>query len=96
MTNKHTQGPWFCSISADERFKFRIETGNGVCVAVASPLTDRADSPERYDNARLIAAAPCLLEALEYALNQEMPLECFWSFFEDMARAAIAKAKGES
>jgi hypothetical protein len=47
-------------------------------------------------NARLIAAAPELLEALEKIAKMEIPHgSCVDNQMRDIARAAIAKAKGE-
>ena len=88
--NKHTPGPW--SIDA--------EPGQGVFVyGDASPLdTDdicevkwRASDETTLANARLIAAAPELLEALEELCSTLG--ECGMTV---RARAAIAKATGEA
>lgn len=68
MTTQHTQGPW--KISRDGLF---IETSDGVDIAQlcgSGDLTDYGASialDER--NARLIAAAPELLERVEWALK---------------------------
>ena len=86
---KHTPGPWLADGASvyEERDDFSV-----ICNFWSSSL------PEWEANARLIAASPCLLEALERCLNfienteSEMgdTLEC-----GEQARAAIAKAKGE-
>lgn len=77
--SKHTPGPW------------RVDTHCNVMhkdAMVAFPCISGGLNQEA--NARLIAAAPDLLEALEdiaaYYPN---------SWAEDVARAAIAKATGE-
>ncbi|MBK8225401.1 MAG: hypothetical protein IPK73_30675 [Candidatus Obscuribacter sp.] len=56
-TTKHTPGPW--SAHAQE-----IIGNTGELIATIE-LTDGMDPGESYANARLIAAAPELLEALE-------------------------------
>ena len=101
--SEHTPGPW-------RRFANSIKSRKAGCVIVRLPaLTDRVgdETPEqieRWDaDARLIAAAPELLEALELALGSHNrlllsdPPKDAWVFneVEAKARAAIAKAKGE-
>lgn len=92
----HTPGPW--SNVAKEHLddpscpEFLIRCGTGYVATVDS------SRDENTDNARLIAAAPDLLEAVQKALNfienteGEMgeALSC-----GDCLRAAIARAKGE-
>ena len=105
---KHTPGPWHIIIDDDGN------PLSGRPMVAAEPELDCAivhwdgfkqrfwesarGEKEMHANARLIAASPCLLEALERCLNfienteSEMgdTLEC-----GEQARAAIAKAKGE-
>lgn len=111
---KHTPGPWRVPDQTYRRH-LTVETSDKIDVfdgMVACPgsggsvsYTDTIctlgwqGTPEWEANARLIAAAPDLLEALERCLNfienteSEMgdTLEC-----GDKARAAIARAKGEA
>lgn len=76
--SKHTPGPWSYQISRYEPEAFNIiEPGIGALAIVKSE-----------DYARLIAAAPDLLEALK-----ELTLE---RGMTDKARAAIAKAEGQA
>jgi hypothetical protein len=76
--SKHTPGPWSHQISRYEPEAFDIiEPGIGALAIVKSE-----------DYARLIAAAPELLEALK-----ELTLE---RGMTDKARAAIAKAEGQT
>lgn len=99
MSGAHTPGPWGMS---DVRYRrdsaeWRNIVGDGKVVAVAS-----AESYDGYAfaNAQLIAAAPCLLAALEEArscvdelcFGQDPANECW----QVLARvdAAIAKATG--
>ena len=76
--SKHTPGPWSYQISRYEPEAFDIiEPGIGALAIVKSE-----------DYARLIAAAPDLLEALK-----ELTLE---RGMTDKARAAIAKTEGQA
>ena len=88
---KHTPGPW---VVKSARSGFYIESQFDVIV-------DSLDEFGRYGaiddeaNARLIAAAPELLEALEGCIDL-MDNGGTWSLEDQAAaRAAIAKAKGE-
>lgn len=93
MIDKHTPGPWHVE---PLRGWPSIRTSSGSVIASmdvedANPITRAADGA----NARLIAAAPELLEALEDALY---PLDYGGSFdeWETRARAAIKAAKGDA
>lgn len=86
---KHTPGSWHTTkvIEDDERV-FNICAPNGCPVAVA-----RRCGPEDAHNARLIAAAPELLEALQAFVRYAE--DCNDDSLElDRAHAAIAKAIG--
>ena len=102
MTRKHTPGPW----TTDEREHndpyqhVRILGGSR---AIAELWIDDAPVPEynaeQYANARLIAAAPELLEALQILLDcvtdiREINMEDYCPNSLLLARAAIAKATG--
>ena len=111
MTTEHTPGPWLYRpkeyddwgiVRASERCEFGFQ--RVICKAnyVASPeeLTQhRVDGTDPAEaNARLIAAAPELLEALE---NLTDNITAAFPSMENLgpiitARAAIAKAKGAS
>ena len=101
MVTKHTPGPWV----ADDNEGFSMwkiysrmsPSGSwvqGPCVAKVI-----GDSAEADANARLIAAAPELLEALEKALDALGGNDPYDLGYDDSIcgyiRAAIAKAKGE-
>lgn len=108
--NKHTPGPW--EVHADNRERdglwelvgYNIESEYGEIVGCEGidPWKDNAES-----NARLIAAAPDLIKAAEFALlnlmrNLHSEEVCGQPFMGDdeheaiaILRAAIAKAKGE-
>ncbi len=96
---QHTQAPWDVRAQWD---------GHGVDYYLLNPELDEKPMAEIYANARLIAAAPELLEQLEgYVDAAENQLGC-WNFRNEMddnaitemkqsiaeSRALIAKAKG--
>lgn len=83
---KHTPGPWLADVATDENECVELFVRrDGDAVAIAGDISSRA-------NARLIAAAPDLLEALRYILSDSI------SFLRntaiEQALAAIAKAEG--
>jgi hypothetical protein len=93
--SKYTAGPWHV-------FRDEINDSDGLTVARVVrfvPLyREQSDA-----NARLIAAAPDLLEALSgmvavFAMNNAEPIELRNALQHQMAgaRAAIAKAEGRS
>jgi hypothetical protein len=105
-TTTHTPGPWEVKQGADERdFIVADQTGNTVCEPNAElfnewpeldPNVHHISVAEAQANARLIAAAPDLLESLKEALSiigNRLPVG---SFTEAKAKAlaAIAKAEG--
>lgn len=86
---KHTPGPW----ESINGYIFPIK-GEKICIMTAMG----SKGSEREANARLIAAAPELLEALQSIIeigkrNTENPK---YDGYYDAARAAIAKATGET
>lgn len=87
----HTPEPWKCTNTSHHYYDYRLEGEHGQL-----PFEKLA----AYDNARLIAAAPELLESLkelcdivEDAQNR-VGNKVFDSFTLQPARAAIAKAEG--
>ncbi|CUI82783.1 Uncharacterised protein [Achromobacter xylosoxidans] len=107
MTTTHTPGPWtletvrtvsgFCHKVGP--FPARREGGDPrhACLYSDYPSESNPADQELLANARLIAAAPELLEALEWALRAMEARNPLWAEGERFiaARAAIAKAKGE-
>jgi len=97
----HTKGEWRVSpISWSETVILADGFDHGICcldINHATEESQEADGKVMAANARLIAAAPDLLAALEYALE-------FLQDWEDLtgepyarkARAAIAQARGQS
>ena len=102
MTAKHTPGPWY-ALRGQRNISIRYKTGDGLLpmVNVASvrgqfPTDCPYGSSEA--NARLIAAAPELLEALQKMLPELRGLSIVSDTAAEMSReaeAAIAKATGE-
>lgn len=100
--SKHTPGPWH--VVPLTLGSVEAENGTAVCQAFMTKQPRKAeDHEERLANARLIAAAPELLEALkdylqagEDCCNPEKDGVVAMVLFakaEEAARAAIAKAE---
>ncbi|WP_286898843.1 hypothetical protein [Achromobacter sp. UBA2119] len=91
MTTKHTPGPWAPHL-VDETIVVipRRPLPQHISTLGHSEVADDED----YANARLIAAAPELLEALE-GMVAEFGIHCDADSPLGAACAAIAKAKGE-
>ena len=101
--SEHTPGPWV--VFSDETVTVRDDKDG--MIASLSWLKNRGIRPLRYptevhDNARLIAAAPDLLEEAEKlidlhvkAMNGEQSDLVQWDSAVLNLRSAIAKAKGE-
>lgn len=88
----HTPGPW-----AVNPFNAQVDAfvgGEPLPVCQLLWPTDERTEEETFANARLIAAAPDLLEALVTLVEAE-PGTMTREMWDD-ARAAIAKARGES
>ncbi len=90
MTTNHTPGPWYVTGRLTRYVEARIDGGLIQEVAACGPTeADGGYGPHQEANARLIAAAPDLLEALEMLI--EFPNT---GPATSTARAAIAKATG--
>lgn len=116
MTQQHTPGPW----TAEEvivrppnqrSWEVNCDKGGRVLICNTGNSADGTVPPaeQRGANARLIAAAPDLLAALEadqeldnHNLNHaDCPVGCIersslWAIAREKRVAAIAKAKGET
>jgi hypothetical protein len=91
--SKHSPGPWELGRITDgfqelNAFHGEAPWARFACVAV---MVDGRPDAEGKANARLIAAAPELLEALGAIVAFDTPLPCG---LLQQARAAIAKAEG--
>jgi len=101
---KHTPGPWkIQALGARpgypdwKSFCVRSESTNVHIATVGN--VDRYYEGREEANARLIAAAPDLLSALEWACSQQAVLEMCGKETADWygpAKAALEKAKGNS
>lgn len=92
MTAQHTPGPWAFAKYSKKRFGLGC-AGHGAWMFLQTIYED-ADSPELRANARLMAAAPELLAALEEVLAYCVEHGHDWMCMAQ-ARAAIIKATGE-
>lgn len=95
MNAKHTPGPW----QINHHKPFQVCDADGE-VRGCSPIAVMHGSvAEKTYNARLIAAAPELLAALETSLQmmivESYDLNSDWADGIAEIRAAIVKAKGE-
>lgn len=100
--NKHTPGPWkikkkFCAYRffALHNYLIPVEHPNGGYIAYAS--ANKFDANSRA-NARLIAAAPDMLKALERVYEYNKHFVCaegLESELLEVIEKAIRKAKGE-
>lgn len=84
MNAKHTPGPWISRQPEKWCGRYRVETPAGIEIAAV---------PQDEANARLIAAAPELLDALEAIIGHDAHL--LNPYRVEAARIAIAKARGE-
>ena len=84
---KHTAGPWRYSKAHNDIISMAPGVKSDVVAEYVLGVS--------LANARLIAAAPELLEALEELIAATQHLDQCHQATADKARAAIAKAKGE-
>lgn len=107
--SKYTKGPWVLDEFSDEQWDICIEREEDFLVicemtsAIESSTTKL--TAEDKANARLIAAAPELLEALQQAVGSlewaasvigDIPPKCDYIERIEEAKAIIAKATGET
>lgn len=95
----HTPGPWSVVDTRDDRRRLQIHHDSApIVIASVHDSDDRVGaqrrdgiSREAYANARLIAAAPDLLAALEAAVVSEELSKAV----DVLARTALRKARGQ-
>lgn len=87
--SKHTPGPWGCILTSYHAHDYRLINPNGTPMLL---MIEANDHSEQRANARLIAAAPDLLEALTECLQ-------YGAFLPppivNVARSALDKATGK-
>ena len=95
QTAKHTPGPWdFCHVPGEYGHVITIEEGE-----IAEAFSEAVGDEQAVANARLIAAAPEMLEALEFVRMTFADIEAskrkgYYTECPTIVAAAIAKAKG--
>ncbi len=96
MEVKHSLGPWkWVQLEFSGYYhELHDADGNVVCDDGSAQGEYSPQIDVKSENARLIAAAPDLLEALESVLENCLDSDGLAAAYEK-ARAAIAKAKGE-
>ena len=110
--SKYTQGPWLLDDAEDVDLPNHVgisAVGHGLLAQVVWVMEDDVrmgkSSPRCEANARLIAAAPELLEALQQAVGSlewaasvigDIPPKCEYMERIEEAKAIIAKATGET
>ena len=107
--SKHTPGPWIAARYDGYGPRTTIRQGcerTGMRIASTFETTSPQNIERNEANARLIAAAPAMLEALEEMLEVhgvrwehvrgDSSIPASWVELSDKARAAIKAAKGEA
>ncbi len=95
MTDTHTPGPWEHYERVDREYPYGVRSQGGKAGEGPCHLASvRWGAMGGEANAKLIAAAPALLEALEAFLNGDASVSHMKVAYED-ARFAVARAKGE-
>lgn len=95
---KHTPGPWRAELLEVGRRDypdwntFTIRAENNVCLAVVGEI-DRYYEQDTAKNARLISAAPDLLEIVKELWDSPNDFPKTYAFWERVKKA-IAKAEG--
>ena len=93
--NKHTPGPWFAVADKGQTI-IRTSRSSAAFSPLAIVKGDKRDTlKDQEANARLIAAAPDLLEALSEIINDGGKF-VMTNETHRKARAAIARARGEA
>lgn len=96
---KHTSGEWYAMTHEvggilDQASVFSEQGGVGpVFIADTWSVDDEAPLEERKANARLIAAAPDLVDAVEQALDDMGDSHCVCEATKQQLIAALAKAE---
>ena len=93
--NKHTPGPWFAVADKGQTI-IRTSRSSAAFSPLAIVKGDKRDTlKDQEANARLIAAAPDLIDALSEIINDGGKF-VMTNETHRKARAAIARARGEA
>jgi hypothetical protein len=102
-SNGWTPGPWLGVIHGDSEMGDTFHLGPqgdeyaGVAFTILEGALVQADDAENEANAHLIAAAPCLYEALEAVDRMfSAPGRINKNAVRDKVRAALSRARGEA
>ena len=97
MSEKYTPGPWNANFTRFSRWVVGFHITDPKHGSLRPICEMGAMNPDEIAaNARLIAAAPELLEALQALMDDDAVLDGrYWDSCCDKARAAILKATGE-
>lgn len=92
----YTPGPWEVDEDSLRGSSYVAIHGDGWVefASVVTRMKDGKESPEGRANARLIAAAPDLLEALDALVNMPSDMTAERVAALDAARKALTKARG--
>ena len=90
MKLKHTPGPWGCIHEVEDKVWIRHK--NGVICAIE--LHHNKPHDVLYANARLIAAAPKMLESLIHLIGEHFELYGSYTYECRKAKEVIEKATG--
>ena len=97
--SKHTPGPWLINRESEDVIEGKLSIESVNAETQLSYFIAQVDGCKSQEaNARLIAAAPDLLEALDDAmdmLGSRLIKDTFGYEWHEKASAAIAKAKGD-
>ena len=98
MNTKHTPGPWEVVVNPYSTGRY-VYSADNRRLAIVNEKDAGLEADESRANARLFAAAPDLLDALELLMDYQNgpPLPSYghrWNEAMELARAAIAKAEG--
>ena len=91
MTQKHTQGPWHVGLRQAEQIIYNTA---GWAVANATVYHGEHDREETKANARLIAEAPAMLDALRELLADKYLADPINADRMASARAILARIDG--
>ncbi len=95
--SKFTEGEWFAKRDGWSTVYVECRIGGGMLQEVAACGPTASGPDEQEANARLIAAAPDLLDALERLVSSARDVDHgYMDQAIDNAESAIAKARGDA